>query len=126
MQRLTLIIPIEDMAKGNVMAAVIGNNPDNMTTFDNSLLIDKDYPLDQPTHCWQSSGVSEDERERLAKSLALFPTAIFIFHTNDEAMLVEVSNSPVIMGLQGQSLSPMAALDLLNLAPYQPPMEFGV
>ncbi len=125
MQRLTLIIPIEDMAKGNVMAAVIGNNPDNMTTFDNSLLTPKD-DLETITHCWQSSGVSDDERERLAKSLALFPTAIFIFHSNDEAMLVELSNSPQIMALQGQSLSPMDALNLLNLAPYQPPMEFGV
>lgn len=125
MQRLTLIIPIEDMAKGNVMAAVIGNNPDNMTTFDNSLLTPKD-DLETITHCWQSFGVSDDERERLAKSLALFPTAIFIFHSNDEAMLVELSNSPQIMALQGQSLSPMDALNLLNLAPYQPPMEFGV
>ena len=124
MQRLTLIIPIEDMAKGNVMAAVIGNNEANMTTFDNSLLTPKD-DLNTITHCWQSSGVSDEERERLAKSLELFPSAIFIFHTSDEEMLVMVSNSPQIMALQGQPLGPMQSLDLLNLAPYQPPMEFS-
>ena len=123
MQRLTLIIPFEDMQKGNVMAAVIGNNESNMTTFDNSLLT----PIGEPTnitHCWQSSGVTDDERERLAKSLDLFPTAIFIFHSNDEAMLVEVSNSPEIMGHVGQSVSPMAALYLLNLAPYQVTLDY--
>ena len=123
MQRLTLIIPVADMQKGNVMAAVIGNNEANMTTFDNSLLT----PINEPTnitHCWQSSGVAGEERERLAKSLELFPTAIFIFHSNDEAMLVEMSNSPEIMAVQGLSLSPMAALDLLNLAPYQMPLDY--
>jgi hypothetical protein len=123
MQRLTLIIPIEAMQAGNVMAAVIGNNEANMTTFDNSLLT----PINEPTnitHCWQSSGVTDEERERLGKSLELFPTAIFIFHSNDEAMLVEVSNSPEVMALQGQSLSPMQAIDLLNLAPYQVPLDF--
>jgi len=123
MQRLTLIIPVADMQKGNVMAAVIGNNADNMTTFDNSLLTPKDAP-ETITHCWQSSGVDDEERERLAKSLELFPTAIFIFHTNDEAMLVMVSNRPEIMALQGQPLSPMQALDLLNLAPYQAPLDY--
>lgn len=123
MQRLTLIIPIDDMQKGNVMASVIGNNEANLTTFDHSLLTAK-YDPTTITHCWQSSGVTDDERARLAKSLELFPTAIFIFHSNDEAMLVEVSNSPEVMALQGQSLSPMAALDLLNLAPYQVPLDY--
>jgi hypothetical protein len=118
MQRLTLIIPAEDMQAGNVMAAVVGGNPANMTTFDNGTLTAKDAP-ETITHCWMSTGVTDDERARLALSLELFPTAIFIFHTSDEAMAVMVSNSEIIMALQGQPLSPMAALDLLNLAPYQ-------
>ena len=124
MQRLTLILPISDKETGNIMASVVGGNADNMTTFDNSMLT----PTAAPTtisHVWMSTGVTDDERGRLALSLAAFPDAIFIFHSNDEAMLVEVSNSPVIMALQGQSLSPMQSLDLLNLAPYQPPMEFS-
>ena len=125
MQRLTLILPIADKDTGNIMASVVGGNPENMTTFDNAGLTAADAP-EVITHVWMSTGVTDEERGRLALSLAAFPDAIFIFHSNDEAMVVELSNSPVIMALQGQPLSPMAALDLLNLAPYQPPMEFGV
>jgi len=123
MQRLTLILPIADMATGNIMAAVVGFNPNNMTTFDNSLLTTRDDTA-TISHCWMSTGVSDDERARLALSLAALPQAIFIFHSNDEAMLVEMSNSPEIMAVQGLSLSPMAALDLLNLAPYQVPLDY--
>lgn len=122
MQRLTLFLPIADMQTGNIMSSVIGNNADNMTTFDHSLLTSTADPA-TITHCWMSTGVDDEERERLAKSLAAFPTAIFIFHTSDEAMLVMLSNSPEIMALQGQPLSPMDALNLLNLRPYSPPME---
>jgi hypothetical protein len=122
MQRLTLILPIEDKETGNIMASVIGSNPENMTTFDNSMLTSTSDPT-TITHCWMSTGVTDEERGRLALSLELFPSAIFIFHTSDEEMLVMGSNSPEIMALQGQSLSPMAALDLLNLAPFQPAME---
>jgi hypothetical protein len=122
MQRLTLILPIADMQTGNIMAAVVGGNEANMTTFDNAKLTTRDDPT-TISHCWMSTGVTDNERARLALSLAAFPTAIFIFHSNDEAMLVEVSNSEIIMGRAGQSLSPMGAIDLLNLAPYSPPME---
>jgi len=121
MQRLTLILPISDMQTGNIMAVAVGMNEANINTFDNCRVTPKNTP-EQITHCWMSTGVTDEQRAALREGLANFPHAIFIFHSNDEAMLVEVSNSPEIMARAGQSLSPMGALDLLNLAPYQPPM----
>lgn len=118
MQRLTLILPISDMQQGNIMASVVSGNPANMTTFDNSLLT----PIDEPTHithCWQSTGVDDEERMRLALSLPAFPQAIFVFHSNDELMTVESSNSEVIMGFMGQSLSPMQVIEILGLKTYE-------
>lgn len=122
MRRLTLILPINDKATGNIMAVNVGMNEANINTFDNCLLTPKDTP-ETITHCWMSTGVTDTQRAALREGLANFPQAIFIFHSNDEAMLVEMSNSEIIMGMAGQSLSPMGAIDLLNLAPYSPPME---